>query len=151
PEAKATTLTRTPTQSPTSAGASPSSFKVRIADDPYTNSYAQKIGIVDDASNPNGWYVRHVSGGGAPSANEAIPLTAGPDGSIGFFLRVLTNSAPASPLSTQLILDSGATGGGADSDAGVARSIVADGDWHYYEWDLDSPSDWTAWRDASGN
>jgi hypothetical protein len=54
-------------------------------------------------------------------------------------------------MTTQLVLDSGATGGGANSDAGVARTILADGEWHYYEWNLDSAADWTAWRDISGN
>jgi hypothetical protein len=124
---------------------------VRTADDSYTKSYAQKVGVVDDPANPNGWYVRHVSGGGAASANEAISLSDGEDGNVGFFLRVLTNSRPDLPLFTQLVLDSGDAGGGADSDAGVARGVVADGEWHFYEWDLDDAAQWTAWRDAAGN
>lgn len=143
-------FTWTPTQSPTTVGASASSFKVRTADDSYTKSYAQKVGIFDDPSNPNGWYVRYVSGGGAPGSNEAIPVTDDADGNVGFFLRVFTHSAPGTPLTTQLVLDSGA-GGGANSDAGVSRTIIADGEWHYYEWDLDNPADWTAWRDINGN
>ena len=144
-------FTWTPTQSPTTVGALASSSRVRTAEDSYTKSYSQKLRIVDDASRSNGWYVRYVSGGGSPASNTLIPLNDGTDdGSIGFFLRVLSNSNPqASPLSAQLILDSGA-GGGADSDAGVSRDIIGDGDWHYYEWDLDDPADWTAWRDING-
>jgi hypothetical protein len=144
-------FTWTPTQSPTTVGALTTSFKVRTADDSSTQAYGQKIGIFDDPNNANGWYVRYVSGTGSPSLNTAINLTAGTDGYIGFFLRVFTNSDPSQTMTTQLVLDSGAAGGGANSDAGVARTILADGEWHYYEWNLDSPADWTPWRDAAGN
>jgi hypothetical protein len=122
-------------------------IRVRTADDSYTKTYAQKVNVVDDLANPNGWYVRLLSGGGLPGSNESIPLTDGADGTIGFFLRVSANSPLATPLTAELVLD----GGGTDSDAGVPRTLITDGDWHYYEWDLDDPSDWTAWRDANGN
>jgi hypothetical protein len=145
-------FTWTPTQSPTTVGALTTSSKVRTADDSYTKAYGQKVSVVDDPSRSNGWYVRYVSGGGAPSANTAIPLTEGADGNVGFFLRVLSNSNPGSgPLTTQLVLDSGTTGGGPDSDAGVPTTVIQDGEWHYYEWDVDDPSDWTAWRDINGS
>jgi hypothetical protein len=41
-------------------------------------------------------------------------------------------------------MDSGA-GGGIDTDAGVPRVVSADGEWHWYEWSLDNPADWTGW------
>jgi hypothetical protein len=145
-------FTWTPTQSPTTVGALSSSSRTRTADDSYTKTYSQKLSIIDDRTKSNGWYVRYVSGAGSPASNTAVPLTDGADGSIGFFLRVLSNSSPTSgPLTTQLILDGGSAIGGADSDAGVPLTILQDGDWHYYEWDLDKPSDWTAWTDINGN
>src|SRR5204863_7506150 len=99
----------------------------------------------------NGWYVHDVAGGCSPGSNLKLTLTDGRDGNVGFFLRVLSNSNPTgSPLSTQVILDSGA-GEDVGSDAGVSREIISDGDWHFYEWDLDNPADWTAWRDINGN
>lgn len=139
----------TPTQSGTTAGALSTSFKVTTADDSYSQGYGQKIGVFDDPNNSNGWYVRHVSGGGAVASNTAINLTSGTDGNIGFFLRVFTNSDPNQAMKCSLVLDSGTTGGGANSDMGVWRDIVADGEWHYYEWSLDSVGDWTAWRDIN--
>ena len=139
------------TQSPTTVGALTSSSVTRTAEESYTKSYSQRLRIVDDPARTNGWYVRYLSNNGSPTGNTPINLTEGDDGSLGFFLRVLSNSNPqASPLTSQVILDSGA-GGGADSDAGVTRTIVQDGEWHYYEWDLDDPADWTAWRDINGN
>jgi hypothetical protein len=122
--------------------------RVVTADDSYTRSYSQKLTISDDPSNSRGWYVRHLSHGGNWGASERIALTEGIDGSVGFFLRVLSDSSPGSPLTTQLVVDNVGT---TDSDAGVPRTIIADGEWHYYEWNLDDASDWTRWRDADGN
>jgi hypothetical protein len=144
-------FTWTPTQSGTTSGALSSSFKVTTADDSYSQGYSQKIGVFDDPANANGWYVRHVSGGGVVASNTAISLSTGADGSIGFFLRVFTNSDPGQALKCSLVLDSGPTGGGANSDMGAWRDILADGEWHYYEWNLDSAADWTIWRDINSN
>lgn len=144
-------FTWTPTQSPTTVGALASSFKQRTADDSFSQSYSQRIRIFDDPNNANGWYVRYVSGAGAPANNLAINLTDAQDGWIGFFLRVASNSDPTSPLTTQLVLDTGPTGGGTDSDASVPRTIISDGQWNWYEWNLDDPAQWTQWRDINGN
>jgi hypothetical protein len=149
--------TPAPAGSPTTTGTSSASFKVRQSDtDSYTQLHAHKIGIVDDATNPDGWSVRYVSGGGSPSNNTPIALTGESDGFVGFFLRVYSVDGSedldgAGAITTQLVLDSGPTGGGINSDAGIARTIVADGEWHFYEWSLDNPLDWTAWPPAAGS
>jgi hypothetical protein len=144
-------FTFTPTQSSFSKGASATSFHVATPDDSFTRSQGQKIGIFDDPANVDGWYVHYPSAGGVAGSNVAINLTSGDDGNIGFFLRVLTNSGASTGLAVQLLLDSGASGGGTNTDAGAWRDIIADGQWHYYEWAFDNAADWTAWRDASGN
>lgn len=144
-------FTWTPTQSPTSAGASSASSASRTADDSFTQSYAQRLNILDNPADARGWYIRHVSGGGSPASNETISLSADlPDGYVGFFLRLVSTAPVGEAVTVSLILDTGATGGGANSDAGVARTVIADGGWHYYEWNLESPDDWTAWRDING-
>jgi hypothetical protein len=128
-----------------------SSFKVATPDDSWSHAQGQKVGITYDSVRAGGWYVRYVSGGGSPASNTPIALTPGQQsGWVGFFLRVFTNSGSANGLTCYLTLDSGA-GGGALTDAGVERTIIADGDWHWYEWSLDKPSEWTIWRDADGN
>ena len=126
------------------------SFKVRQNDtDSYTLFHGQKIGIADDPANPAGWSARYVSGSGLPANNVPITLTSGLDGNVGFFLRLYTlngseNVSGATGLTVQITLDSG-SGGGINTDAGVPRPVIADGDWHFYEWSLDTPADWTAW------
>jgi hypothetical protein len=118
--------------------------------DSYTKNWAHKIGITDDATNPAGWTVRYVSGNGSPSQNVPISLTAGPDGNVGFYLRVYTvngseSTAGATDLTTQITLDSGPAGGGNDTDASIPLTVNPDGDWHWYDWSLDDPTQWQGW------
>jgi hypothetical protein len=141
--------------SASTTGTRSSSFKGRQSDtDSYTKFAADKIGIIDDPA-VNNWTVRYVAGDGTPAGKTPISLRTTQEGSIGFFLRVYTvnaseNLTPAvGNMTTQLVLDTGA-GGGDDSDAGVARTIIADGEWHLYEWSLDSASDWTSFEGSDG-
>jgi hypothetical protein len=138
------------------AGTTTASFKVRQKDtDSYTKFYSDKIGIVDDPAVSTGWTVRYLSGGGSPSGKPTIPLTGGTDGYVGFYLRVYTvngseNLTPAAGnMTAQIVLDTDA-GSGNLSDAGVARTIVADGEWRLYEWSLDAAADWTSFAGSDG-
>lgn len=133
-------------------------FTVRTADDSHLRSYAQKIGLTDDADS-DGWTFRHSSHSGVPGSNEQIELTGEEDGRIGFFLRVLTvngqqpgegDPEAIDGLTAQLILDSNG-GSGADTDASRPLDIVVDGEWHFYDWSLDDVEDWVPWTDAEGN
>lgn len=148
-------FTWSPTQSPTTTGASGTSFKVRNSDDSYTKGYCQKIGIVDAAA-AGGWYVRYVSNGGSPTGSTAINLTSGAtDGSIGFFLRVYTVGGVqatdvANPPTMQVAMTMDVGSAGTRTEQGVWRDIVADGQWHFYEWNLDLLADWTQWKSATG-
>jgi hypothetical protein len=139
----------------TTTGTTTASFKVRQKDtDSYTQFYSDKIGIVDDPA-VNNWTVRYLSGGGSPGGKTPIPLTSGTDGCVGFYLRVYTvngseNLAPAvGNMTAQIVLDTDA-GGGNLSDAGVAKTIIVDGEWHLYEWSLDSVADWTSFGGSDG-
>lgn len=148
-------FTFSPTQSPTTTGAAASSFKVRQDDDSYTKGYSQKIGIVDAAAG-GGWYVRHVSGSGSPTNNHAITLDpAKTDGSIGFFLRVYTVSgAQATELTNPPAMQVAISmdiGTGGRTEQGVWRNVVPDGEWHFYEWNLDALGDWTQWLWSNGS
>ncbi len=153
------------TPAPASAGGSPTttgtiaagSFKVRQNDaDSFTKNFAHKIGIADDPSNAGGWYVRYVCNGGTPSPGTSTTLTSGMDGFVGFYLRLFSvngseDLSGAGTLTTQIVLDSGATGGGVNSDAGKPLTIFADSQWHYYQWNLDNAADWVVWPAAVGS
>jgi hypothetical protein len=132
------------------------SFKVSQNDaDSYSKFYAQKIGIADDPANAAGWNLRYLFNGGSPAADSQVQLTNGIDGFIGFYLRLFTvngseDLSGAGPLSLQLIVDSDG-GGGVNTDAGRSLSVIADGEWHLYEWNLDKASDWVVWPVATGS
>jgi hypothetical protein len=79
---------------------------------------------------------RHLSGSGTPANNTTFATSAGVDGWIGFAAKTTdpgwnvqlwiepSNVAPA------------ATG----SNGGIPKNLIADGQWHIYEWNLDDNS-----------
>jgi MYXO-CTERM domain-containing protein len=81
--------------------------------------------------------IRHLSGGGTPANNTSFTTSAGVDGWIGFYLRTTTSGWTA-----QLWIE------GPENNGGVPKTIIADGAWHLYEWNLDDqtggPDGWGA-------
>ncbi len=94
---------------------------------------SQRIDVTGDAG---GWMLRHTSGFGSPANNT--PITA--DGWIGFWLMTDTPG-----VSVQIGLDDPAS-----ADRGTLQSVIADGQWHLYQWDLDDPAQWEAWVFGDG-
>jgi len=97
---------------------------------------SQEIYIDGD---PTSWYYRHLSGNGSPSSpgsNMALDAT----GNLGFWLKT---DDPG--LTVQIAVDDPTTG-----DRGESKDIVADGEWHLYEWDLGDDSQWEAWNVQDG-
>ncbi|HEX6964103.1 MAG TPA: PEP-CTERM sorting domain-containing protein, partial [Lacipirellula sp.] len=59
------------------------------------------------------------------------------DGFVGFYLKAapgLAGTVQVAPL----LEDAGGT---FDAAGGVLKTVVADGQWHLYEWDMDDPAD----------
>ncbi len=105
----------------------------RVTDEFYEGGASQRIDIDGDSS---GWMLRHVSGGGSPGNNTAITA----DGWIGFWL--MTNDPG---LTVQIGLDDPDS-----ADRGRVMPVIADGQWHLYQWDMDDPTDWEPWAFADG-
>jgi hypothetical protein len=70
--------------------------------------------------------LRHLSGSGTPANNTTI----GPNGYVGYFLKTTVPN-----LTTAVGLDDGAA-----LELGTFRTIIADGQWHLYQWNLNAPS-----------
>lgn len=121
------------TTSPFSSGFSGGSVS-RDADDSHTNSYSQRITIIDQPTNPTPWRVRHLSGNANPANNVPIPVSkTAIDGYVGF---MLATSTPG--MFVQLVLDTDPGNASTGLAVGPRREIVADGQWHLYEWSLDA-------------
>lgn len=98
---------------------------------------SQEIFINGD---PNGWFYRHLSGLSTPVADPSTNLALSATGSLGFWLKT---DDPG--LTVQIAVDDPSTG-----DRGVSQDVVADGQWHLYEWNLDDDSQWEAWFNGDG-
>lgn len=74
--------------------------------------------------------IRHLSGGGTPANNTSFTTSAGTDGWIGFYLKTTT----AGNWTAQIWLE------GIANNGSVPKTIIGDGQWHLYEWNLDDHS-----------
>jgi hypothetical protein len=123
-------------------------------DGPLEGAGHEQIVLVHDGGTVN-MRIRHVSGGppytstqaGNPAANTTFTTSAGTDGFIGFYLKT---SATNAAWTVGLNLDD-STNTAAGMDMGVNKPIIADGEWHLYEWDLDNNDDWAAVTGIGGN
>ncbi|MEM8946584.1 MAG: SpoIID/LytB domain-containing protein [Planctomycetota bacterium] len=110
-----------------------------------SGSHSQLLDITYDESSGTDFLVRHISGarygfqdGGSNTAARIDNLQFESIGSIGFWLKT---DDPG--LEVSIALDDPETG-----DRGVLQSVIADNQWHKYEWFLDEPSEWEAWIGA---
>jgi hypothetical protein len=151
---EAATPARFSSVSVTSSGMS--GFITRQDEDSYTKGFSTKFVATDNAA-AGGWYARlPTTTAATPATNTAIPLTEGQDGFVGFFLRVYTvNGVQATDMATpattmQVAISMDVAADNSRTEQGVWRPIIADGEWHFYEWNLDGLADWTQWRNGAG-
>lgn len=102
---------------------------------------SQTIVIDDDpAPTPRSrWTLRNLSGGGVPANN----VTFASSGFVGFWLRTMTPT-----LRTSILIDEAEATGPYQSSR--LRDVIADGEWHLYEWDLDATIPHTEWGGGDG-
>jgi hypothetical protein len=93
--------------------------------------------------------VRHLSGGGTPANNRVnvggVLSAMGPFGFVGFFLKTTEVD-----LQVYLGIDDGAAAGTNGLERSTALSVIADGEWHLYEWDLANANLWTNFANGNG-
>lgn len=127
-----------PNFSGTSTGTAASSTADRVTTDvPLEGAGHEKI-VLDYNGTGASFRCRFLSGTGTVANNTPFTTTSGTDGWIGFYLKTT-----ATGWETSINLD-GAGGAIADMDGSSSVPIIADGQWHLYEWDLDSLTAWGA-------
>lgn len=112
------------THDPVEGRAAPGALKVVVDDDP----------DADFRDSP--WRLIVPSGGGIPANNPPVPSV----GFAGYWLKTT-----AADLTTSLIVNDG---GG--TEQGRLKSVIADGQWHLYEWNLGIRSNSSEWLNFSG-
>ncbi|MEM1446149.1 MAG: SpoIID/LytB domain-containing protein [Planctomycetota bacterium] len=133
----------------------------RVAD-PFRGTHSQRVLLATDVDNQDDWFARHIAGarytdappsggligaGGGDQAGEPIAnLQFNATGSVGFYARTTTDG-----VSVSLAVDDGGVGVAASNlggDRGVAQELIADGQWHRYEWFIEEAGFWEAWESA---
>jgi len=112
----------------------------RVTTDSLEGAGSEMLDLLHTATATN--RVRFLSGLGTPANNTAINVTAGTDGFIGYYYKVIGTLANAVGTTMSLNLDGPSPSAVADMDGGVPKPINADGNWHLVEWDLDQATDW---------
>ncbi|MBX3426135.1 MAG: autotransporter-associated beta strand repeat-containing protein [Pirellulales bacterium] len=117
-------------------GLSPATTIERVTTEAHTGVGSQELNFV---STGGAWQIRHNSGLGTPadpSGNVALPAT----GHIGFWLK--TNDPG---VTVRIALDDPTS-----ADRGIVKDVIADGQWHLYQWNLNDPAQWEAWATGDG-
>jgi len=134
-----------PTFSGSTSGLATTSTADRITTDSFEGEGSQQLIFLDDATAGGTSRVRFLSGGGSAAggsgqpANTVITTSAGVDGWIGFALKTTTAG-----WNVQMWLE------GAENNGSFQREVIADGQWHVYQWNLDDQTGGTNGWQAAG-
>ncbi len=110
-----------------------------VTDTTATRGWAQALDLKADATGDDAWFVRHVSGASAaPAQNLARETT----GYVGFWAKTSDEG-----VSVSIALDDA---GGVTADRGSLKALIADGQWHLYQWNLEDDSQWEGWANGDG-
>ncbi len=113
----------------------------------HSGGHSQLLDITYDEESGTDFFLRHVSGarysdfgGSSHAAARVANLQFESIGSVGFWLK--TDDVG---LQVSLAIDDPDTG-----DRGTLKNVLADNQWHKYQWFLEEASEWEAWI-AAGN
>lgn len=108
----------------------------------HSGTHSQLINITYDESSGTDFLLRHIAGalysnfgGSSNVASRVANLQFESIGSVGFWLKT-DNSG----LQVSIAIDDPTT-----ADRGVLKNVLADNQWHKYEWFLDAATEWEAW------
>ena len=124
------------TQSGSNQNVAATSTVVLTDSETHSGAQSQRLVINKTAGAPS-FLLRHLSGvntAGDPASN--VPLAS--IGAIGFWLKTTTPDLQVAPA----VDDAG-------TERGYLQNVIADGQWHRYEWFLNDVTHWDSW--ASGN
>jgi uncharacterized lipoprotein YddW (UPF0748 family) len=115
----------------------------RVTTHAQSGSASQLLNIA--ASGPEPWQLRHNSGIGtmsAPEGNEALP----PSGYLGFWLKTAKSG-----ITVRLGVDDPTATSPTALEVGYTQSVIADGQWHLYQWNLVDDARWSNFSNGNGN
>jgi MYXO-CTERM domain-containing protein len=115
-----------------------SDANTRITDDGARGTSASAelvVPFLDQATDSGrSWQMRFLPNGGG--SRDASNFEFNPDGFVGYYLKV-DPSVTADLVTAPMLEDPGTT----TATAGALKTIIKDGQWHLYEWNMDDPND----------
>ena len=114
----------------------------RTSDEAYQGAFSQVLDINGIESGE--WLLRHLSGAAGSTGNAGNPaantdITS--EGFVGFWLMTETQG-----VDVAIVVDDPSTG-----ERGFRQPVIADGEWHLYEWNLDDAGQWEGWVTGNGS
>ncbi len=140
-------FTSAPNASGSTNGITPASTAVYTTAEAHLGEGSQEITLVRNTTTATS-RVRHLSGGANPANNrvnvDGTLSAMGPFGFIGFFLKTTEPD-----MSVYLGLDDG-TVTTVSLERSTAIPVIADGEWHLYEWNLADENLWSNFSGGNG-
>ncbi len=132
--------------SPQTNGLSASTTIERVTSEAQGGEASQELNLAA-ASVGGAWNLRHNSGIGAglnakPAGNVALVAT----GSVGFWLKT-----EAAGVTVQIGIDDPVPAGATAIEKGRPLAVIADSQWHLYQWDFADADDWVPFPNAGSN
>jgi hypothetical protein len=112
----------------------------RVSSDAHDGAFGQRIDIDLDESSGSSFLFHHVTGteyagpGDLFTGEREANLALQSQGTIGFWLM-----SESADLSVGLTLDDDGDG----TEQGLFQNVIADGQWHQYQWSLEDASQWS--------
>lgn len=105
-----------------------------------------RLDINSTGASPERMQLRFISGGAFPSNNVHGGKAMGDEGYVGFFLRL---EPGADPLYVSILLDDGSVVR-AYTEQSQYQPVIADGNWHLYQFDLGDDLEWDNFQGGDG-
>jgi hypothetical protein len=110
----------------------------QVTTDAYEGAGSERLAV-----NGTDWTLRFLSGIGSPPANPSTNLALTSTGSIGFWLK----TADAG-VTTQILIDDATNN--SVIEGGVTQNVIADGQWHLYQWNFQDAAQWDSYFQGDG-
>ncbi|HEV8293616.1 MAG TPA: family 10 glycosylhydrolase, partial [Tepidisphaeraceae bacterium] len=127
------------TASGSNLNVAPSSTADRVTTEAHNGAGSQQI-VINKTVGAISFLARHVAGIGTPG-DPASNLQFASIGSIGFWLKTGTPDLQVAPG-----VDDSTPG----TERGYFKNVIADGQWHKYEWFLDDVTHWDSFSGGNG-
>ena len=119
----------------------PSSTADRTTAEAQTGAASQQLTI--NRAGAGTFLARHVSGIGTPGS-PGSNLSFASIGALGFWLKTTTPD-----VEVAVAIDDNTAN--TSTERSYFQNVIADGQWHFYQWFLNDPTHWDAWAGANAN